>query len=31
LLEVKADGSRAMPAEDWIRGVRPSAGERLGS
>jgi methionyl-tRNA formyltransferase len=29
--EVQPQGKRAMPAVDWARGVRPAAGERLGS
>jgi len=30
LLTVQPEGKRAMSAGDWVRGVRPSPGERLG-
>ncbi|MBV8463660.1 MAG: hypothetical protein JO368_10225, partial [Acidimicrobiales bacterium] len=30
LLVVQPEGRRAMAASDWLHGVRPSAGERLG-
>ncbi|TDE00253.1 methionyl-tRNA formyltransferase [Jiangella asiatica] len=29
--EVQPQGKKAMPATDWARGVRPAAGERLGT
>lgn len=31
LLEVQPEGKGPMPAADWLRGVRPAAGERLGT
>jgi methionyl-tRNA formyltransferase len=31
LLEVQPESRSPMPAEDWLRGIRPTEGERLGS
>lgn len=31
LLEVQPESRSPMPAEDWLRGIRPAEGERLGS
>jgi len=31
LVSVRPEGKQSMDAEDWIRGVRPEPGERLGS
>ncbi len=31
LLEVQAEGKSRQAAEDWLRGARPTSGERLGS
>ena len=31
LVEVQAEGKSRQPAEDWLRGVRPTPGDRLGS
>jgi methionyl-tRNA formyltransferase len=31
LISVRPEGKRSMDAEDWIRGVRPEPGERLGA
>jgi methionyl-tRNA formyltransferase len=31
LVEVQPEGSRPMPAGDWLRGARPASGERLGA
>jgi len=31
LVEVQAEGKSRQPAEDWLRGARPTPGDRLGS